>query len=341
MNTETNAWITPETAPEPAPTPKKDVPTAWKVIRCLLTIPFFLLLIVALIATVTLHGARNITSEATVQTVVEAFDFTQMDITSLVPIDTSDIPAGESVTVSDLLYESYDSLYQEGAVPIPLEKEAIDQFLSESTVDDFLTEKISGYMNGFLSGNGESARITSEEVVDLIRENEELIAEVSGGYELTEEDYQMIDGALKESGIDEALDFSSFVEENNSVSAVGQIVSPAMLWIAIGVCAALYLIVLLLNIRGNFLAMLYGGLALILSGGLCALTLALDALVSTALNSLAFIPEDLITPLVNQVLSGFWIPGLIMVGAGLLLIGGFIAIRVIQKHRTPAPQPAE
>lgn len=78
----------------------------------------------------------------------------------------------ENVSVLvDWLYEQIDATTD---TELSFSKEAVQSFVENSTVSEYLSEKLSEYAEDFINGT-ENAFITTEELVQLLEENEELL----------------------------------------------------------------------------------------------------------------------------------------------------------------------
>ncbi len=95
-------------------------------------------------------------------------------------VDLGDIPdgiltgGGSETNVLGLVDWFYDQIDQSSEAPMPYSKEEMRQFIQESTVSDYLSDKLAGYAEDFINGT-ESTQITSEEVMGLLKENEDLM----------------------------------------------------------------------------------------------------------------------------------------------------------------------
>jgi hypothetical protein len=108
---------------------------------------------------------------------------------------------------------------------------------------------------------------------------------------------------------------------------------PGLLWGAIGGCLFLFAVLALLNLRSRFLGFLYSGIGCLIAGGICSLTLAAQSLITGLLRAEGDLPLDMVTPIISKLLSGFWGPGLCLVGAGILLLVAFTVLRVVRRKQ--------
>ena len=116
---------------------------------------------------------------------------------------------------------AYDMLKDQFGDEMPITKEQVQTFVEESTVQDFVSDKVAGIVEDFYSGKSETT-ITVEEITQLIEENKEIIEE-QFDIEITEEALEAVDTMLEESGILEPIEdkgLMDFIKENmdNSVT---------------------------------------------------------------------------------------------------------------------------
>jgi len=101
----------------------------------------------------------------------------------------------------------YGMLEEQFGEEMPITEEKVEELLDQSTVPEFLSEKMAGIMSDVLTGEV-TTTITPEEVVELLEENEALI-EDTFGVEITDEHKNTI---------------SAWVEEADIVGTVEQVV---------------------------------------------------------------------------------------------------------------------
>ncbi|MBO5796836.1 MAG: hypothetical protein J6R77_00625, partial [Clostridia bacterium] len=235
-------------------------------------------------------------------------------------------------TVEDVLYDTYASACVDAGMDVPLTREQMGEVLDRSTVDEFLAEKMSAFADDLLNDTG-AGTITTEEILSLMKENEALIAEVSGGFVMTEEQYDMVAAAVEESGVTEELSVSALREEMDIPSELLPLFAPALLWGAIGACLFLFAVLALLNLRSRFLGFLYSGIGCLIAGAVCSLALAAGSLLTGLLRSEGDLPTEMMAPVLNQLLAGFWVPGLCLAGAGILLLVAFTVLRIVRRKQ--------
>ena len=82
---------------------------------------------------------------------------------------------------------------------LPVTPEQIEHFVEESTIKDFIAEKVSGMVGDFYSGNI-TTTITIEEITQLMEENKALI-QSEFGIEITEEHTEALKQLVEDTGI--------------------------------------------------------------------------------------------------------------------------------------------
>ena len=283
-------------APAPAPTPKKEKrKKPHIVLRILLQFLSFVLCIVlaaSLVATVVLADLNHLTSEGGIKQLVNAVltpnsgpqritpaigaAGVHLDEASANPgftipnIDLDDIPedllngGATEENISGLIDWIYEELQEASEEPLPITKEQVEEFVAESTVSEYVAEKLAGYADDFINGT-ENTTITTEEIMQLLEENTQLIEETFD-VTVTEEVKQSLSKAVEkvvvENDLNTVIRVQVFetVEEtiDKSVESMGMgwediqamlqlISSDLVLYIAMGTCLVLMLLLCLLN----------------------------------------------------------------------------------------------
>lgn len=93
----------------------------------------------------------------------------------------------------------YGIIMQEFGEELILTKEQVQTFVEESTVKDFVADKVAGLVEDFYSGESKTV-ITGEEIKELIHENKEILEE-QFNLEINQEALDIVDAALEESGV--------------------------------------------------------------------------------------------------------------------------------------------
>lgn len=272
-----------------------------------------------------------------------------LDDTTTVPgftipgdLDLGDIPddlltgGSSEENISSIIDWIYEEIEKASEEPLPITKEQIETFVADSTVSDFVADKLAGYADDFINGT-ENTQITTEEIVKLLDENAELI-EQTFEVEITEEVKQQITTSVEQ--VVEENDLNTVIREqvfesveqtiNDSAAATGMsweeiqpmlqlICSDAVLYTALGTCLVLMLLLCLLNFYN-----VPGGLTWI-----AVPSLLVGAILTAPLAVLQAAPELLVGLVPAQVSSiiasfaGVLLPihgGVLALGVGMLLI---------------------
>ena len=94
---------------------------------------------------------------------------------------------------------AYDMIKDQFGDELPITKEQVQTFVEESTVKDFVADKVAGLVEDFYAGESETT-ITVEEITQLIDENKEIIQE-QFGVTITQEAVDAVEQMLEESEI--------------------------------------------------------------------------------------------------------------------------------------------
>lgn len=271
--------------------------------------------------------------------------------------DTSASVVSDPIT--DMVYELLQSGLGED---LPLEKEDVRDFINNSTVKDFLTDKVSGTFDDFFNGTSNTT-ITKDEIIGLVRDNAPLIKE-SFGVEITDDQLEDLETALDEVPILEELEqegLMGFLEENylnqaqpdgdagtmgglaDSMAAVKQIMdyvrmatsNTAIASIA-GVIVVLMLLVLLVNwtvpktLSDIGITLLFAGLVLS----------SVNFVFSSEVLQVLLTDQTAIIGLINGILASIAVVHYSILGSGIALIVLAIVAKVIKTRRSKALQAA-
>jgi len=325
---------TPPAAPAPMPTPAPVPPTPlrrtpiwWSVLRCIFSIPLTAVLAALLVAVILLFGIRTATSANTIEHMIK-----DIDISEAV---ASGMSEGDTESLAEALYEEYYEAAVNGNADVILTEDELEEFFEESTIDDFIAEKGGEYISALLTGD-HSAKITKEELLDLVKDNEHIIEEITGGETLSDKDYEMIENFIDKENLTEQLDMKNMGLDDDFAEDLETIRSAYTLgfWLVIGAALFILLLLALFNLRGNFLTSLYSGIALLFAGGIGVLTLALRSFVlSAARSETEEAVMKIIEPVIDTVCRSFWIPGLVAAALGVGCIALFIVMRIVGKKK--------
>lgn len=123
------------------------------------------------------------------------FDFGSLDLSGIVAGD------GSSSAIADMLYGILEEQFPEEQIPIS--KEDVTNFVEESTLTEFISDKVSGIVVDVINGEV-TTTITKEEVVELLEENKELI-EDTFKTEIPDEVIESVGTFVEESKLSETI----------------------------------------------------------------------------------------------------------------------------------------
>ncbi len=372
--------------PAPAPKPKKTAKPRRKphiLLRMLLQLLSFVLCIVltaSLLATVVLADLNHIMSAGGIKQLITAvlnpvsapqrmtpvvgaagvyWDETIPGFTIPGDLDLGDLPddlltGGDSEeSISGIIDWIYEELEKNSEEPLPITKEQVQAFVQDSTLSDFMAEKLAGFAEDFLN-NTENTTITAEEVLELLEENAQLI-EKTFEVEITAEMKQELSASVEKLVVEADLNtlireevFESVKETiNESTESMGiswdqlqpmiqLICSDAVLYTALGITLVLMLLLCLLNFYNVPAGLTWIAIPSILLGAILTAPLALLQASPELVSGL--LPGGL-GPVIAS-FAGVLLPihgGLLALGLGLLLIGIiWRAIRSVRRKRLAA-----
>lgn len=194
---------------------KTKLPTGVRVLLGFLSVILCILLFVSTLVTIIVADVRLVTSKDGLQNII-----TQAMFPSSAPVrGVGALAAGAPIrfaaagtagnemqgAIVDTIYGMLSDQFGE---ELPISQEQVEQFLSDSTLPEFLSEKVAGIVNDIYTGES-TTTITKDEVMDLLKENADLIEEKLG-VTITPDAIEAVGG---------------WVEENDVMSAVQEQVS--------------------------------------------------------------------------------------------------------------------
>lgn len=119
-------------------------------------------------------------------------------------LDSADFDISMVGDTNFLVEFIYNTVKEEMGEDLPLTLDEVQDFVEESTLDDFITEKGSSLISDFLTGE-KTTTITVEEIVEQLEQNAPLIEQT---FQVTIDDTVIseVTGAVEESGILEELE---------------------------------------------------------------------------------------------------------------------------------------
>lgn len=170
----------------------KKLPLGLRILFGFLSLILCVALFATTLAAIILADVRVMTSEENMKTIISYVMFgtpiqknspIALQAAGAVKLDEANVGmAGGQQMVIDMLYEMLSDQFGE---EVPFTQDEVQDLLDQSTIPDFLSEKMAGVMSDIYTGDL-TTTITGEEVVQLLEENKELIEDTIG-VELSEE----------------------------------------------------------------------------------------------------------------------------------------------------------
>ena len=295
----------------------------------------------------TLNGGVAVPLSDSGEDIMGGLDFGSLDLSGIISGGST------SGAIADMLYGILEEQFPE---EIPFSKEDVTTFVEESTLTEFISDKVSGIVVDVINGEA-TTTITKEDVVNLLEENKQLI-EDTFKVEVPEEVIESVGTFVEESklsetiqqsiseivGVEEAPKNDMEVLENVTsgnvdnmgigeiLALVRIITSPAVLLSCIGVCLLISGLLFLTNWGRPNAALRCSGISYFLAGILFLIPSAAVAFVPSLFSALGVIGNA-----IKQVLT---LAGTISLGVtvfGLaLIIGGIVWGNALKKKRLAA-----
>ena len=193
---------------------KTQLPTGVRVLLGFLSVILCILLFVSTLVTIIVADVRLVTSKDGLQTIItQALFPTPAPVRPIgalaagVPV-LSPVSGTGNEAQGAIVDAIYGMLSEQFGEELPVSQEQVEQFLSDSTLPEFVSEKVAGIVNDIYTGKS-TTTITKEEVMDLLTENADLIKK-NLGVELNTEAIEAV---------------GKWVEENDVMSTVQEEVS--------------------------------------------------------------------------------------------------------------------
>lgn len=272
---------------------------------------------------------------------------------AMAELDMDALMAGDNSALVEWLFETMTEGMEE-EVDVTLEQ--VEDFVSKSSLDDYLTEKSAGIVSDFLTGE-KTTTFTMEEIQEQLEINADLLKETFD-IEVSDEFIQEVKSAVEETGVveqlnedglqaflpAEVLDEIEKTEEMSSADVLSGImdgsvkvnfgtimklfrdlVSLQTLLICIGFCAVLIGLVFLCRWKRYYRAMIDIGITFTVTGAICMVPAVFYWVGKDMLLSLlkdVKISTALLDSLINQtypISLGVLIGGVVLLVAGIVL----------------------
>ena len=250
------------------------------------------------------------------------------------------VESGEGVDgIIDWFYDEIS-----GGEELTITKDQIREFVANSTVGDYLGEKLAGFAEDYINGTHNTV-ISADEIMALLEENQEALKEhlqIELTPDIKQELQSSVEGIIQETGINEMIREEVFgavdemLEESTASMGISMddiryvlqlLSSGTVFWIVIGINAGLLLLLCLLNFYNVPAGLTWASVPCIFSGLILSAPLFLMDGMTVEGSSVS-----ILTALGS--FTGLFKPihyGLLAIGIGLLVIS--ILWRIIRASR--------
>ena len=302
-------------AEDVAPAEKK-APKKVTALSVIATVLLSICLFVTMLASTGILTIRNTISKNGIANLTESLDVTQL----LKSTGTAD---------NDAFGKLYDRLERDHG--IELDDEKLGELIDESTVPDYVSNKVGEFSGDFFSGDAELV-ITKDEMVDLVWENRDLLEnEIDKDFDdhkINKADCRQIADWLFN---DDELVIISTDQLQDTAPVLYQTANIALSWVAFGFFLLLSALVGFVMCRNSLSqAAIGGGVVFILLGTVGAFAAAVVAWIPGLWSSIA--GNNLILSVVGSVLKvNAWIFAALLVLGILMLVARSVVKHIISK----------
>ena len=344
----------------------KKLPAGVRIVLGFISVLLSIVLFFSVAAAILIGDVRVVTSKDGLQTIISQALFESPRLTLRPaplasgviarPSDTTTIGATESALVDTF----YDVLKQQFGDELPVSKDALSEFVNNSSLPDFMSEKVAGIINDIYTGES-TTTITKDEVVGLLRENKALI-ESTFDIVLEEEMIEAAGNWVEEADVMNTIQQSvaeitgiatpgtNGSTTNQGSSEFGMVLevlrettSVEALLSVIGVCVALMALLLLTHWGRPFAAMRTAGIPIMLAGLVFAAPTAAANTVFSLIPGVAGRLIGTILTMTGYVSVSVFVLGLGMIIAGAILNSHYKKLylaKLAAKVEVPAEVPA-
>lgn len=149
-------------------TPKKQLPMAVRALLVFVSVLLCICLTVSLLAATLITDLRQINNRDTFRQAVNVLFSARISQPRM-----SQTPGQTDSLLTDMIY---DFLKDQDIEGFDVDKDALANFIEESTVSEFLSDKAADYIEDLISGT-ENATLTTDELMSLVTDNKELLEE--------------------------------------------------------------------------------------------------------------------------------------------------------------------
>lgn len=338
---------------------KKKLPIGIRIVFAFLSVLLCIALFATTLVTIAVTGLKVVTSKDGLQTIISEALFPKSASVRVIP----NLAGGSAVSGFDMLGSLGGSGMDQGILvdalfemmeeqfgdELPISKEDVTEFLEESSIPEFISDKAASIISDVISGEV-TTTITKDEVIQLIEENADLLEEKLD-ITIEQEQIDAIGGWIEESkvldnvqqgiqeGIQEAIggttpDSSTGVDGTDAPTSFAEGLamlkaasSTESLLICIGACLFLFVLLLLTHWGRPFAAVRSAGIPVMIAG----LFMTLPGLVASFV-----LGDDPIMVIVQQLFSMTTTVSLCFAGLGLVMIVAGSILNSVFKRKAKA-----
>lgn len=211
---------------QPVKISKKQPPAAVRVLLVLLSIVLSVALIGSLLTTVLILDYRQVTDKRSIEKAVGQLFQEPVRVRRMLPVaaaagaaelaeEAGQLEGQTPEAIADFLFDSLKSQYGD---EFSITREQVQRFVEESSVGDYVKDKVVSFADDFIHGTRNTA-ITPEELRSLLADNATLI-ESSFGVSVTEETLDIVAGYVADMKLD-AVIRSEVIDNLEKLTIVG------------------------------------------------------------------------------------------------------------------------
>lgn len=254
-----------------------------------------------------------------------------------IPSDVLTNPSALTDYICEIIQET-------AGTDVPVTPEQVQQIVDNSTLTDFVSDKVASYIDDAFTGN-ENTTITVDEIMDLLEENQTLIEET---FDITVTDEIKQNIRVEAEKVVEQNDLNGTIrQEINKVmtapvsdtssltvqdilQAIGSLTQNAVIGACLGICLLLLLLLLGANFYNLPMGMTWASFSFMEIGSiLCAIVLSLQLTPAILIDLL---PQEADFTALLSSLAGIFAPVHYAVAAiGLALLIGSIVWRIVAR----------
>lgn len=309
----------PAPMPAPAAKPTKGILARRGVGRTILAVLLCIVIFLWSFATLSLFNIRIATTDenaaATIEAALRTVDLTELPATAVIK------NADPELSMAEWILEKTAQNF-EGRVTA--DEDELQEFLEDSDVIPFLSERLSEYVNDVYKGNARKA-LSADDIEEFLWDERENMKDIFGT-EITRDSARRLAKTVEESGVLELLSTRTLKANYSQIYSLANLI---MSWWILGILAViLVLLILLLGTANRSILRTFSdtGITLMVASGIWGLCGLFYLVLPGAWSAIFSFIQPLDT-IIGSVLKSCLIPTAAVFGTGVVLV----LIRVIGK----------